>query len=181
MLTGKVINLRPVRERDIDVLWEKHIDIEDRGPFFPIGVMSAPRFRRQFNESGFWAEDDGMLVIVDKDDAIVGHIEFFQTVKYLDELELSYQIYGSANRGKGIASEAVRLMTRYLFERRKNNRIRLIIHPDNKASRRVAEKTGYQYEGIARGAWFNRGKNHDVAVYSALREEFLAETASQNG
>jgi RimJ/RimL family protein N-acetyltransferase len=175
MLTGKIIDLRPVRESDVDLLWEKHVDIEDRGPFYPIGIMSGPRFRKEYAETGFWAENDGMLVIVDKNDVIVGHIEFFVTLKYLDELELSYHIYGPENRGKGIASEAVRLMTRYLFERRKNNRIRLIIHPDNAASRRVAEKSGFQYEGIARGAWYNRGKNHDVAVYAALKDEFLTQ------
>jgi RimJ/RimL family protein N-acetyltransferase len=49
----------------------------------------------------------------------------------------------------------------------------LIIHPDNAASRRVAEKAGYQFEGIARGAWYNRGKHHDVAVYAVLQKEFL--------
>jgi len=174
MLKGKVITLRPVKDVDVDLLWEKHIDIEDRGPYFPIGVIAQPKFRGEFKETGFWEPDKGMLVIVDKDDKIIGHIEFFQTVNYLDELELSYQIYGTENRGKGVATEAVSLMTRYLFERLKHNRIRLIIHPDNAASRKVAEKAGYQFEGIARGAWYNRGKNHDVAVYAAIKAEFLA-------
>src|SRR5688572_15097786 len=116
-----------------------------------------------------------MLVIVDKQDNIVGHIEYFPTVNYLDELELSYHIYDSENRGKDYTSEAVQLLTKYLFERKKHNRIRLIIHPDNAASRRVAEKCGYQYEGIAHGAWYNRGKNHDVAVYAVLRDEILGQ------
>ena len=173
MLKGKVITLRPVKESDLDELWEIHIDIADRGPFFPIGVISQPSFRKEFNETGFWEGDKGMLVIVDKDDKIIGHVEFFKTVNYLDELELSYQIYGTQNRGKGVATEAVTLMTRYLFERLRYNRIRLIIHPDNAASRRVAEKAGYQFEGIARGIWYNRGKHHDVAVYAALQNEYL--------
>jgi RimJ/RimL family protein N-acetyltransferase len=176
MLRGESIQLRPVKDGDIDFLWEKHIDIEDRGPFFPIGVVSLPRFRREFQENGFWDEDHGMLVMVDENDQILGHIEYFPTVKYLDELELSYHIYGGENRSKGFTTEAVVLMTRYLFERKNRNRIRLIIHPDNKASQRVAEKAGFQYEGIARGAWYNRGKHHDVAVYSALKDEFLAST-----
>ena len=173
MLKGNVINLRPVKEGEIDFLWEKHVDIADRGPFFPIGVISQTRFRREFNETGFWEGEKGMLVIVDKDDKIIGHIEFFKTVNYLDELELSYHIYGIESRGKGVATDAVMLLTRYLFEHLKHNRIRLIIHPDNAASRRVAEKAGYQFEGIARGAFYNRGQNHDVAVYAALKNEFL--------
>jgi RimJ/RimL family protein N-acetyltransferase len=178
MLRGNTIKLRPVKDGDLDFLWEKHVDIDDRGPFFPIGVMSLSRFRREFQETGFWGEDQGMLVIVDEEERILGHIEYFPTVNYLDELELSYHIYGGENRGKGIATQAVQLMTRYLFERKNKNRIRLIIHPDNQASQRVAEKSGFRYEGIARGAWYNRGRHHDVAVFAALKDEFLAAPAS---
>src|SRR3990172_11685828 len=104
MLKGKVITLRLVKESDIDFLWEKHVDISDRGPFFPIGVMSQPGFRKEFNETGFWEAEKGMLVIVDKDHKIIGHIEFFKTVTYLDELELSYHIYGIESRGKGVSN-----------------------------------------------------------------------------
>jgi RimJ/RimL family protein N-acetyltransferase len=112
-----------------------------------------------------------MLVITTHADEIIGHIEFFQTVAYLDELELSYHIYAPEHRGQGVATEAVKLLTGYLFHRMKHNRIRLIIHPDNLASRRVAEKCGYQYEGIARGAWFNKGQSQDVAVYARVRAD----------
>jgi ribosomal-protein-alanine N-acetyltransferase len=176
VLVGQIIHLRPVRENDLTTLYDQHTDIGDRGPFFPTGVISMPRFWREYQDTGFWTEEEGMLVIVNEADMIVGHIEFYPTVKYLDELELSYHIYRTENRGKGIATEAIRLLATYLFERRKVNRIRLMIHPDNKASLRVAEKAGFQPEGVARGVWFNRGRNHDLAVYAALRDDFLPRT-----
>jgi RimJ/RimL family protein N-acetyltransferase len=53
------------------------------------------------------------------------------------------------------------------------NRIRLIIHPDNAPSRRVADKCGFRHEGTARGAWFSKGKHHDVEVYAVLRRDVL--------
>jgi RimJ/RimL family protein N-acetyltransferase len=173
MLVGQGVRLRPIQENDLQYLYERHTDIDDRGPYFPIGVMSMPRFLRQYQESGFWTDDEGMLVIVGEAERILGHIEFYPTVRYLDELELSYHIYGSEHRGKGIASEAVRLMAAYLFQRKKVNRIRLMIHPANKASLRVAEKAGFERESIARGIWFNRGRSEDLVVCAALRDEFL--------
>ena len=133
--------------------------------------MAEPVFRRKFQETGFWQDAEGMLLIVNETDELLGHIEFFPTVAYLDELELSYQLYSLDHHGQGITTEAVRLLTGYLFDRKKHNRIRLIIHPDNLASRRVAEKCGYQYEGLARGAWFHRGRSQDVAVYAQLRAD----------
>jgi RimJ/RimL family protein N-acetyltransferase len=172
MLKGESVILRPVHQTDLQRLYEFHQDIANRGPYFPIGVMPEPIFQAKFSETGFWQEDDGMLLIVDGDDTIIGHVEFFRTVRYLDELELSYHIYSKNHSGKGIATEAVELMSGYLFDRKKQNRIRLIIHPDNSASKRVAEKCGYRFEGTNRGAWFHKGRNHDVDVYALLRDEF---------
>ena len=114
-----------------------------------------------------------MLVIVNTTGEILGHIEFFKTVNYLDEYELSYQIYDINQREKGVMTEALTLMTRYLFETKRMNRIRLVIHPQNNASRRLAEKCGFQHEGTARGAWYNKGRHQDVEIYSILHDDVI--------
>lgn len=173
MLKGDVITLRPGYDTDLDQLYAYHLDIDNRGDFFPRGVLAQPLFRKRFQENGFWAKEDGMLVIVSAHDEIVGHIEFFKTVNYLDEYELSYQIYDTEQRGKGVMTEVVNMMVRYLFETKQMNRIRLVIHPDNAASRRLAEKCGFTHEGTARSAWFNKGRHHDVEIYSILHEDVI--------
>ena len=173
MLKGKSISLRPVHEADLEQLYNFHTDIQNRGDYFPRIILSQPAFRKQFQENGFWDEDEGMLVIVNPADEILGHIEFFKTVNYLDEYELSYQIYDPDQRGKGVMTEAVNMMTRYLFETKRMNRIRLVIHPDNAASRRLAEKCGFHHEGTARGAWYNKGRHRDVEIYSILHDDVI--------
>jgi RimJ/RimL family protein N-acetyltransferase len=173
MLKGKSITLRPVYEADLEKLYDFHTDIQNRGDYFPRGILSQPNFQKQFQENGFWSKDEGMLVIVNSAGEILGHIEFFKTVNYLDEYELSYQIYEKEQRGKGVMTEAVDLMVRYLFESKRMNRIRLVIHPDNAASRRLAEKCGFQHEGAARGAWYNQGRHHDVEIYSILHDDVI--------
>ena len=172
MLKNDKITLRTVQESDLDRLYMFHRDIANRGSYFPHGVVSEPVFRQRFHESGFWQKEEGMLVIIAADGEMIGHIEFFQTVAYLDELELAYHIYMEEYRGQGIATGAVSLMTGYLFDNKKYNRIRLIIHPKNNASKKVAAKCGYQLQGTARGAWFHGGRNHDVEVYALLRDEY---------
>ena len=174
MLKGKSISLRPVRETDLDQLYTFHLDIDNRGGYFPRGVVSQPAFRKQFQETGYWTKEEGTLVMVSPEEEILGHIEFFKTVNYLDEFELSYQVYATEQRGKGIASEAVNLLVRYLFETKRVNRIRLVIHPENIASRRLAEKCGFRHEGTARGAWYNQGRHQDVEIYAILHEDVIA-------
>ena len=171
MLDGKTIRLRQVREDDLATMFAAHQDIANRGDFYPTGVKSWPAYRKAYDQTGFWEDNEGTLVITDADGAILGHIEYFPTVAYLDELELGYILYSREHDGKGVTTEAVALLAGYLFDRTKVNRLRLIIHPGNGASKRIAEKTGFTFEGVARGAWWHRGANHDVEVWALLRAD----------
>lgn len=173
MLKGRTVLLRPVREADLDQLYAYHLDIENRGDFFPRGILAEPVFRRRFQETGFWEKDEGMLLMVSPTDKILGHIEFFKTVNYLDEYELSYHIYAPEQRGKCVTTEAVNLLVRYLFETKRVNRIRLVIDPGNLASRRLAEKCGFKHEGTARGAWYHRGAHRDVEIYAIVHQDVI--------
>jgi [ribosomal protein S5]-alanine N-acetyltransferase len=177
VLEGDGIRLRLVSEDDLVLLHRHEEEISNRGDYFPVGVSSFTRLQQRFSEDGLWSVKEGTLVIEGAhrlEGELLGHIEFFETVPYLDEVELSYILYSPEHRGRGLATEAVRLLSAYLFARTKTNRLRLVIHPDNAASRRVAEKSGYTLEGVARGAWYHRGRNHDVEVWSLLREEHVA-------
>ena len=114
MLKGTSITLRPVRETDLDELYAFHVDIANRGEFFPRGILLRPAFNKEFHEADFWSREEGMLVIINNTDHIIEHIEFFKTLNYLDEYELSYILYTPQQRGHGAMTEAVNLMVRYL-------------------------------------------------------------------
>ena len=77
MIKGEAINLRVVRESDLDTLFELRSDLERRGEFFPLDLPSETVFKRRFHEDGFWGADGGRLLIVNKeDDRILGAIWF---------------------------------------------------------------------------------------------------------
>ena len=109
--------------------------------------MSEPAFRKTFAEGGFWEREQGTLLIATQDGEIAGHIEFFRPIVYWDACELSYQLYDEAFAGRGYTTEAVQLLVDYLFGAKKQNRIQLVIVPENAASRRIAEKCGFTLEG----------------------------------
>lgn len=171
MLHGERITLRPVREADLEVLYDAHVNVANRGAHFPLGVQSEPAFRRAFAEHGFWQREEGMFLLVTPEHEIAGHIEFFKPVGYWDAFELSYQLYDDRFAGRGYTTEAVRLAVDYLFATKKQHRIQLVIVPENEASLRIAEKCGFVREGVARGAFYNQGRNHDVLLYSLLKTD----------
>lgn len=171
MLRGERITLRTVRQADLDAMYEAHTDIRNRGPFFPLGVLSESAFQRQFSETGFWQREEGTLLMISPQGEMAGQIEFFKPVDYWDAFELSYQLYDDRFAGQGWVTEAVQLTVDYIFGAKKQNRIQLVIVPENTASMRIAEKCGFQLEGTARAAFFNAGKSQDVLIYSLLRDD----------
>jgi [ribosomal protein S5]-alanine N-acetyltransferase len=173
VLIGDSIQLRLVREQDLDTLFELTTDLEARGAYFPLGLQSETALRSEFAQTGFWEREKGMLLMA-RGEEIVGEIEFFPISHYMQGYELSYMLFGSQHAGRGYTTEAVRLLSRYLFHGKRINRLQLIIHPGNEASKRVAVKCGYSFEGVLRQAWFNDGDFQDVEVWSLLREKASA-------
>jgi RimJ/RimL family protein N-acetyltransferase len=102
---------------------------------------------------------------------VVGKWYSFKPVNYWDAFELSYLLYDDRFAGHGYVTEAVQLLVDYLFAVKKQHRVQLVIVPENAASRRIAEKCGFQLDGTARGAFFNDGRNQDVLLYSLLRTD----------
>jgi RimJ/RimL family protein N-acetyltransferase len=85
-----------------------------------------------------------------------------------DIAEISYFLRASA-RGRGLATRAVRLVAGWAFDELAVERIELRVHPENDASRRVAERAGFTREGVERAsrAWPD-GTRVDSIVYSLL-------------
>jgi len=172
MLNGKVVTLRPAQEEDLPALYEHTLDLENRGEFYPATIRTMPEMKRDYSKDGFWSEEWGLLLIFDNETSkLAGQIAWFKTVQYLSELEIGYIMYDKSARTRGGMTEACKLLTRYLFQTKPVNRIRLCIATQNGPSRRVAEKSGYTHEGTQRGAWWNNGKVYDMELYGFIRTD----------
>jgi RimJ/RimL family protein N-acetyltransferase len=75
--------------------------------------------------------------------------------------------------GRGIASAAVQRVLPIVFDPDGLNieRLEAVAAVDNLASRRVMEKNGLRFEGIARGYLIIDGRRVDHAVYARLRDD----------
>ena len=83
------------------------------------------------------------------------------------ELELGYIVAREA-RGRGIATEILRLLTRWAFDEAEAQRAYLIIDVENRASARVAERCGYRLEGVMRSIHVKPGRRVDAGLWSRL-------------
>jgi RimJ/RimL family protein N-acetyltransferase len=88
-------------------------------------------------------------------------------------VELGYLVAPSA-RGRGVASEALRLLTAWAFADLDALRIELWIDVVNEPSKRVAEHSGYVREGVLRSVYFKQGRRHDFEIWSRLPTDGIA-------
>lgn len=85
--------------------------------------------------------------------------------------EIGYWV-GEPFWGRGIATEAVRLLCQIGFEELGLVRIYAGVFPINVASMRVLEKAGFQFESIAKKALIKREVIYDDYIYRMTIEEW---------
>lgn len=78
---------------------------------------------------------------MDKANNIIGNISHFTIAHYSTARELGFLISPAAEQ-KGVATEAVQLLTKYLFENLPINRIQICMATAHVASERVAVNSG---------------------------------------
>ena len=72
-------------------------------------------------------------------------------------------------RGRGVATRATTLLSRWALTDGGVERLELTTHPENIASQRVAEKCGFTREGVVRAAArYPDGSRRDSATFSLL-------------
>lgn len=87
--------------------------------------------------------------------------------------EICYFLHKEA-RGKGYMTEVVKRMKRYLFDERMADSLTIAVLPRNDASRRVALKSGFTYEGLERKCGMNYlDEVVDLEYYTLYKEEYL--------
>jgi ribosomal-protein-alanine N-acetyltransferase len=141
------LTLRPFREEDVDLLAELMAN-----PDF-MRFSLGPKTREQtaaFLENVIDWHRAGLpslfAVVIRSEGVLVGYCGFLhQEVDGEKEIEIGYRLHPDY-WNRGIATEAARKVRDHAFSDLKLPRVISLIHPDNVASRRVAEKIGMLVE-----------------------------------
>ena len=113
---------------------------------------------------------DGFVIEDAETGAFLGLAGLVAIERDANQGEIGYVVSSEA-RGRGIASRALRLVTDYALGEVGLDRVQLLISVDNTPSLRVAERCGYQREGVLRNAYFKPGRRIDTVVFSRLKSD----------
>ena len=101
----------------------------------------------------------------------IGSISVVSVKEKTETIHIGYCI-GFDWWGKGYTSEALAAIIKFFFESVGALRIESQCDPENRASGRVMEKCGMQYEGTLRKADFSNKGIVDARVYAILAEDY---------
>jgi RimJ/RimL family protein N-acetyltransferase len=107
-----------------------------------------------------------LLAVDAADGRLLGSFSLMELARAPRYGEIGYWV-AEAERGRGIAPRAVRLLTGWAQTELGLDRIEILAHRDNEPSRRVAEKAGYRDSGELRACPRGAPDQRVYAVYVA--------------
>lgn len=168
------LRLRPFHNRDLDALvasLHESMDSIGRWQDWCTPDYSHEDGRRWMAKARLsWrgVGDECALVIADRhDDELIGSISINHWQPAYRMANIGYWIRQS-RQGQGAAPLAVRMLARHALQSTELQRLEIVAAADNQPSRRVAEKAGARFEGIARSRLTLHGQPQDAAMYSLI-------------
>ena len=149
ILETKRLILRQLTPDDLDALFALYCDPEVR-KYFPEGTLTYEETKEEldwiidvyYGQYGFglWA------TLYKETGAFIGRCGLIPwTIDQQPEVEVAY-LLDKAFWGQGLATEAAQAIIHYGFEQLQLTRLICLTDPDNKPSRKVAEKIGMTLE-----------------------------------
>lgn len=143
------------------LLWEPH-----SSEFYTYRYLTYIQSRYRAGDFHDWA------VTERETDKMIGTCGFTRFDPNANSAEVGY-VLNPSYWGRGLAPEAVRAVLRFGFGELHLNRIEARYMVGNDRSRRVMEKVGMTFEGVARESMHVKGRYVSVGTCAILRREFF--------
>ncbi len=143
-------------------LWEPHKSTADSLKF--ITDYAQPLYKAQVPEPFG-------IILKSNPKKVIGTVGCFWVSKPSQTMELAYAI-AEPFWGKGLVAEASESVLDYCFKNLMVNRIQSRCKIENKASSRVMEKVGMNFEGTLKSAILHRNRFWDMHYYTILKSDW---------
>ncbi|MFJ5267679.1 GNAT family N-acetyltransferase [Streptomyces sp. NPDC088358] len=172
VLTGQRTVLRPFTEDDASEI-AKILEDPDviRFTFEPSTMLTAERLRSWYGSRGGQTDRLDLAVTDRATGELVGEVVLHDWNPAGRSCTFRTLI-GPHGRGKGIGTEATRLILGHGFEQLRLHRISLELYRHNHRARRVYDKVGFVEEGVRRQTQFRDGQWRDETLMAILADEW---------
>jgi RimJ/RimL family protein N-acetyltransferase len=114
----------------------------------------------------------GFVIADGKTEDYIGQIDLVRIDWKNRVAEMAIVVGAAENRGRGIGSEAIRLLQEFFFNELNLNRLQLHAYDYNEPAIRCYRKCGFSEEGRKRESFFYKGRYRDTILMSILKREY---------
>ena len=181
-LIGKQIYLRPLERDDLNERYLRWLNDPEVSRYLESGLFP----QTQSDLEGFYngvvgSSKQVVLAIADKEsNQHIGNIKLGPINWVHRRATLGILIGEKEFWGKGISTEATRLMVEYAFQRLNLRRIVLGVYAEHQAAVRSYEKVGFKIEGRFREDMFHEGQYKDSLWMALLCSEYNDSARGEN-
>lgn len=172
VLVGPSIKLRPFKLGEFDAY------LAASESWFAMEPQEDPRtvrarLKERFDGSGNWTPA-GIEFAIEHADRLVGDIQARTNPAAMPGgvLEIGIELFDESDRGAGLGSQALRVITSHLFDVREAHRVQLTTDLDNARMRRAAERVGFAMEGVMRAFMPSPKGPRDYALFAMTLEDY---------
>jgi RimJ/RimL family protein N-acetyltransferase len=173
-LAGDVVLLRPWREDDVPGMVLAFIDpVMQRFSWrtTPYTETDGRDYLAEQEAARLRGDELNLALVEPHDqDVVLGAVSLYEVRLDQGRAAIGYWLAPDA-RGRGAATQAVRLLARWAFAELGLARLELTCGPDNESSQHVAERCGFSREGLLRSHVPFQGARRDSVIYSLLPGE----------
>lgn len=143
------------------LLWEPHVCLEQTQDYL------------HFLQTRYRTGDFYDWAVIDKaQNKMIGTCGFANLDFPNNKAEIGY-VLNPAFWGQGIAAEAVRVVMEFAFMELNVHRVEARYIAGNERSRRVMEKCGMKFEGIAKSSMYIKGQYRDIGTCAIVFDDYI--------
>ena len=174
-IESKSIFLAPLSKKDKLEGYTSWINDQETTLFmgsgrFPLNNADIKEYIKSYSSS-----KDGMIlgIFLEKTSRHIGNITLHQIDWRNRNAEIGVLIGDKKSRGKGYATEAIRLVADHAFNKLNLRKLYTGMIKGNEPSKRAFEKVGFKVEGVLREHFYLNGKYLDCYRMGLLKNEYI--------
>ena len=181
-LIGQLIHLRALEPTDVNLLyrWENDSSVWSvSGTLVPFSRFILDEFVTQAHQAIYTTKQLRLMIDIRYEDAdgepsfetnCIGCVDLFDFDPKNKRAGIGILIADKADRGKGYATEALRLIVDYGFDMLDLHQIYSTVRVDNESSVALFKKLGFEVSGLKLDWIFDHGKYHDEYTMQLIRK-----------
>ena len=176
-ICGRYVQLVPLARQHADALYaiSRHPEAARLYRYLPDEPLASLAESAGWIETRLAADDPLFFACVDvATGSILGRQALMRITPQHGVIEIGNILWGPAMAGTRLATEALYLMARYVFDELGYRRFEWKCDSRNGPSRRAALRFGFTFEGIFRQHLWVKGQNRDTAWYAMLDRDWPA-------